>query len=452
MDEGSLIHDSETQELSKKHSMNKGRNRLCNLPDVVLQHILSFLGTKEAVRTSVLSKKWQYVWVSIPNLNFIQGAGTIYDRALFMNLVERALVLRKSLSIQKLSLSCNVLCDACRINSWVFGAVRHKVQVLDLCLFLNEESFVLPRSLFTCESIKVLNLQMCYNLRLPSSIFFPSLKIFTLKHVIFPDDQSTQQLFSGCPVLEELTLDDCYWENIKAISISAPMLKSLVIYDFLDVKSHCQVIIFGMSLKSFVYEGRLKNDYCLCNTSSLVDACILVDERHLASAYHANKLIKELSNVESLVLTPQTVEALSYREEFLAQLPKFLNLTHLELCVDFADMASGALMKVFQNSPCLTSLEFNGGIELTREDWTLDPVPPCFLTHLKTIKIVDFLGTGEEVLVVRSFLRNTAVLEKLVIFWSEEFSGQGDFHKQKAVNDDLLALPKGSQNCVISFS
>jgi hypothetical protein len=82
----------------------------------------------------------------------------------------------------------------------------------------------------------------------------------------------------------------------------------------------------------------------------------------------------------------------------------------------------------------------------------LDPVPPCFLTHLKTIKIVDFLGTGEEVLVVRSLLRNTAVLEKLVIFWSEEFSGQGDFQKQKAVNDDLLALPKGSQNCVISFS
>ncbi|KAF3961841.1 hypothetical protein CMV_013580 [Castanea mollissima] len=242
--------------------------------------------------------------------------------------------------------------------------------------------------------IKDSKTQMCYNLRLPYSIFFPSFKILTLKHIIFPDDQSTQRLFSGCPVLEELTLDDCYWDNINAISISAPMLKSLVIYDLLDSESRHQIEV----------------------------------------AYHANKLIKELSNVESLVLTPQTVEALDYKEEFIAHLPKFHNLAHLEFYTGFVDMASGALMKVFQNSPCLASLELNGGIELTKEDWKLDHVPPCFLTHLKTIKIGDFLGTEEEVLVVRTLLQNTAVLERMVISWSKEFSGQGQ--KQKAYHHD----------------
>nr|XP_023904556.1 uncharacterized protein LOC112016273 [Quercus suber] len=116
----------------------------------------------------------------------------------------------------------------------------------------------------------------------------------------------------------------------------------------------------------------------------------------------------------------------------------------------FVDMASGALMKVFQSSPCLASLELNGGIEITKEDWKLDHVPPCFLTHLKTIKIGDFLGTEEKVLVVRTLLRNTAVLERMVIPWSKKFLGQDQ--KQKAVNDHLLTLPKGSLNCVISFS
>nr|POE45279.1 f-box/lrr-repeat protein [Quercus suber] len=246
---------------------------------------------------------------------------------------------------------------------------------------------------------------MCYNLRLPSSIFFPSLKILTLKHIVFPDDQSTKRLFSGCLVLEELTLDNCYWENINAISISTPMLKGLVIYDLLDSESRYQVIVFGMSLKFFVYEGRLKNDYCFCNPSSLVDACINVDGRHIEVAYHANKLIKELSNVDSLVLTPQTVEALDYKEEFIAHLPKFHNLTHLEFYMGFVDMASGALMKVFQSSPCLASLELNGGIEITKEDWKLDHVPPCFLTHLKTIKIGDFLGTEEKVLVELGYIQ-----------------------------------------------
>ena len=80
----------------------------------------------------------------------------------------------------------------------------------------------------------------------------------------------------------------------------------------------------------------------------------------------------------------------------------------------------------------------------------MDHVPPCFLTQLKTIKIGDFLGTEEEVLVVRTLLQNTAVLERMVISWSKEFSGQDQ--KQKAVNDHLLTLPKVSLNCVISFS
>ena len=45
------------------------QDRLSNLPDAILTHILSFLKTKDAVRTSILSTRWKSVWASVPTLN-----------------------------------------------------------------------------------------------------------------------------------------------------------------------------------------------------------------------------------------------------------------------------------------------------------------------------------------------------------------------------------------------
>lgn len=46
------------------------QHSLSNLPEKTIINILSLMDTKEAVKTSVLSKQWRYYWTHIHTLNF----------------------------------------------------------------------------------------------------------------------------------------------------------------------------------------------------------------------------------------------------------------------------------------------------------------------------------------------------------------------------------------------
>ncbi|KAJ0743334.1 putative F-box domain-containing protein [Helianthus annuus] len=45
-------------------------DRLSFLPDDVIIEILSFVGIKDAIGTSVLSSRWRFMWTLIPHLTF----------------------------------------------------------------------------------------------------------------------------------------------------------------------------------------------------------------------------------------------------------------------------------------------------------------------------------------------------------------------------------------------
>ncbi|KAH9620336.1 hypothetical protein KSS87_007851, partial [Heliosperma pusillum] len=45
-------------------------DRLSDLPDFIVHHIISFLDTREAYRTSILSKRWAYISATNPILEF----------------------------------------------------------------------------------------------------------------------------------------------------------------------------------------------------------------------------------------------------------------------------------------------------------------------------------------------------------------------------------------------
>lgn len=155
--------------------------------------------------------------------------------------------------MRKFSLSCLVECEAPRINTWLSIALDHKVQVLKL-RFSNPILYTLPPSLFTSELLIKLKVGMFEYLQLPSHISFPRLKKLTLKHITFVDDHSKNLLFSGCHVLERLTLDECDWGNLHFVFISINTLKTLLIFESSEDNNNCCVVINGVQKMRIIIE------------------------------------------------------------------------------------------------------------------------------------------------------------------------------------------------------
>ncbi|CAI0542112.1 unnamed protein product [Linum tenue] len=54
----------------RKAGKERRRDRLSRLPEPIIHHILSFLATRSAVQTSVLSRSWRSAWKHVPVLDF----------------------------------------------------------------------------------------------------------------------------------------------------------------------------------------------------------------------------------------------------------------------------------------------------------------------------------------------------------------------------------------------
>ncbi|KAM3749359.1 hypothetical protein ACB098_05G178500 [Castanea mollissima] len=443
---------------SKKHKLNEEQgivdgNSKCleNLPEEILRYIISLLPTNDAVRTSILCKRWEYLWTSIPNLGFKIGSKA--KRTLFMNFVERVLLLHDSSDIKQFTLDCDVLHDgnASRIKAWISSAIRHNVQELVFNLNISEKKISLPRCLFTCVTLTKLrfNFDIPCVLKLPPTIYFTNLKLLTVRNVTFSDDYSTQKLFSGLPVLEEMFLEACIWVNLTAVSISSPKLHCLCIIDDKqnsDDEDGCQVMIFGPGLKRFTYYGPLCNDYCLNNSCSLervvIDVC---DPGKTARevAYRMYRLLSGLSTVKKLKLSSGAVEVLNYAAELLPHVPMFNDVMHLEFDGGPTHLDRLALSKILEKFPCLNTLEFSEGIDRSvnceNADGILDPVPPCFLSHLRCIEVYCYAEGLNQLSAIKNSLKNAVALDKIVISSDNHFAL--DFEKQ------FVEFPRGSKTC-----
>lgn len=429
-----------SQKLSEGHDVGQKIDRISDLPDNILLHILSFTSTKEAIRTSLLSKRWKDLWIFLPDVDLQRSCLELESS--FTVLVSKALFHRDTSHLRKFCLELNFDVSLDLFKDWISAAIEHNVQVLDLNL-CGGQSFVLPPSFFTSKSLCNLKLSMLHTLEIPSQICFISLKCLTLSRVTFRDDESTQLLFSGFPILEELVLHDCDWQKINCVTISIPTLRKFAF--LLETLKHglleCKIKLYAVNLKSFKYAGFLTVKVLLCNVPLLVNSYVCfyktVDADYLETIRRAAQLLGRIYRVKFLTITSETLRFL-FPKNLAVHLPKFYNLIHLEVGLNHRGVLVSAgreLMCFLNKSPNLQSLDIPVGINTS----IFDTLPDCLKSRLKRFSLSKFAAVEYEINFVKFLVTNATALEKVTILavWADTAF---HFGKQEGIEQQLEKL------------
>lgn len=240
---------------------------ISKLPDSLITHILSLLPTKDAVCTSVLSKRWIESWTLITKLDLDDFV--FYYRNLnrkrkksggnhhFINFVNRALLLTKSNSVESLSLVIRDKYDLTLLNTWISCILKKRVKMLFVSSNLELFSALTSHTLFNCtyhlEEL-VLKMRHCA-IKVPPSRFgfftFGSLEVLKLCGIIFTIDEPLRIILGA---LKKFETKNCSWLSSNDVTIEAPLLESVLIEQNRESRS-CTIKFSASCMKEFTYYG-----------------------------------------------------------------------------------------------------------------------------------------------------------------------------------------------------
>ncbi|KAG4156641.1 hypothetical protein ERO13_D02G009100v2 [Gossypium hirsutum] len=337
-------------------------DRISSFPDHILCHILSFLPIEEAVRTSIISTKWRYLFASISTIKF--------DGYLISGLTERNLDSFKNFVDRLLKFPDQVSLDCFRLNDiiswndedhnfdvsdWICAALCRGVKEIDLDL--ENLGDILPALLFTCHSLVTLKLvAVGSEIKVPSDVCLGNLKTLQLINSEFVGD-SIHRLISNCHVLEDLAFINCDFEYLREeVNIQSPSLKRLVlVFDLVEFENIDYVVVINApNLVYFQYTDTVVKGYTLTNMKCLEKAHINIWESDsIDCETSATHLIQGLRNVRSLSLTTDEAIFLTNR------LPIFHNLIEFEYDSHGFDGIETWLVEFLHCAPNLETLTLN---------------------------------------------------------------------------------------------
>jgi hypothetical protein len=258
-------------------------DRISNLPDSLLSHILSFLTIKESVTTSILSSRWKPLWTLVPNLvlneNEFQTIPLSSDeeqspnryRFRFAHIVARVCALHHVNPLKKFRLHWYSDCDPIHVDTWVRAAIARDLEELDLYL-CRDQLFNFSYYVKTLVVLKLTG-NIVINPPSSSSLGFPSLKNLHLTSVKYANHDSFSTILNGCPVLQDLSIKVCCDGENYNFEISVPTLKRLDLFIFRD---SYKLVINAPALEYLSFWGFLEEDVLLENLSNLVEAVLYV--------------------------------------------------------------------------------------------------------------------------------------------------------------------------------
>ncbi|XP_027121890.1 F-box/FBD/LRR-repeat protein At5g22660-like [Coffea arabica] len=477
-------------------------DRLSELPNCVLLHILSRFKTKDAAATSILSTRWRDLFVSLPDVRLIyrvdsdaSGRDKLFSD--FIDFANRVIRQRNKAPIRKLVVDVMHFVKSYRLafESLLISAAAAlsscNVQRLIISVRMDKTterfSIPIPPGIFSSKTLVCLSVNFEVDWNVPDFVWLPNLKRLYLIEFRLVDEDSIQRLLQGCPLLEHLMLKVHHFSycskseetiEVEVLHISSPSLKSLVLCWNAKVELEFTVVVKSENLESLVcsLQGQHKVTIDAPNLKSLTveghvldlhikQSLVSIDKAVVRAEFLSNvtnhsdlflrsqrafKFLSGLVNVKSLYLSQTILQALYFSQGVL---PKFKYLNKLKLshfrCNAFPrNPYSKVLSSLFESSLNLEVLIIDEVLK-DSEDGELDSVfqealSLAFVGQLKEIEIRSFEGWEHEFKLIEYFLKNGISLKKMTLIrdsWKTESDG---CHR-------ILSSKKCAEDCQILF-
>ncbi|KAJ4745353.1 F-box family protein [Rhynchospora pubera] len=371
------------QHQKRIHYFELNSDLLSNMPSEIITNILVKLPINEAVRTSILSRKWKYFWASIPDLVF---RGVIPEST-----VDKVLLAHQG-PILKFDLDCPHAHKKA-INRWLLVLSQNDLKDLSLC-FDSPTRCKVPLSLFSCHKLEHLELYDC-------SIYAP-------------------QCFQGLKFLQTLKLNSCdlVGITIEKFVLGCPLLETLELSHFVE---HGCLAIRAPNLKRLYFFGTFTD--LLLETPKLISASIFLSnmphgylDSVLANDGCKSKLLRTisaLSNIEELNIGSELCEYLASGPIPEKLAVTFHHLKKLLIHLNGGSKEVDTALCIFRNAPNLKKLCLTVPSQIIWEDERITSI--SFLKQLEVVEVCAFEDDVSMLAFAKFILGTAPQLQKLVI-------------------------------------
>ncbi|KAF7815142.1 F-box/FBD/LRR-repeat protein [Senna tora] len=356
-----------TQHVSQKSRGSEDEDRISNLPESIIGYILSCLPIKDAVATSVLSKRWVYLWTYITTVCIDDWAFPYHNPKKginnFENFVSSVLLGLNNSTIQNFSLNVARKLDPSLVNAWISAILKRRVTNFTISSPKNV-TIISSHYLFSCNSLVQLILNISCSVRVLASVHLPNLQNLELYGVKFLGESSgiSKDMILSFPVLKKFKAK-MFWLNVQSVTLQVPLLEVVNIYCESLEYDNCTIKICASCVREFSYHGYLSQYYILSDPSFAPNASAYITIHNCHSipitenelGLRASMLVRQLDQVKYLKL--EDIRVFGIAKEAFVDLPTLEMVHHLKLGYVIADMLLALLLK----TPNLITLDIMVG-------------------------------------------------------------------------------------------
>ncbi|XP_058735530.1 F-box/FBD/LRR-repeat protein At5g53840-like [Vicia villosa] len=332
------------------------KDRLSDLPECIILHILSFLSTKLAVQTCVLSTRWKHLWKRIPSLKL--DSYEFRTLKMFSVFMSKILSLRDtSIALHAFDLSRRRNIEPRLLNKFLKCVSSHSTHLQRLGISLCGDIALILSRVSSCRALTSLKLSLRSKWSGPKEILFPkslNLPLLTsldLTNFAFcGDEDGCADPFLEFTKLNSLVICDCNVIDAHVFTISSETLVNLSMHN--NSSLYAIIKLYVPSLCTFNYTG---SDHILEISGSGLSSVKKVNiksRRFSASMEDVLVLFSWLlnfANVESLTVTSTVLQILSLVPDlFDVKLRSLHNLKSLK--VKLIQIEEGSLLELIEDA------------------------------------------------------------------------------------------------------